>query len=828
MRIYRKMLVFMIAICLIVTTQTATLWAAKASRGQSEAIDESREGTAGNKITPTGKAKKAGKSKAAKDGSSGAIDVTITPAGDLKKAGQADAAGDVSKGNESVPVSEAEKAQEPKAQADVSKGNESVPASEAEMAQEPKAQADTSSAETKKDKDAASGGTLADKDSSFGKAGAGQDEGSKEQQTGSGSDDSSDTMTPEEPIPENTKASVTVKWVDDDNAGETRPAELEVELLKNGTATGQKLTLNLAGEWSGKIEDLPANDEAGDAIQYTWQETKVPAGYLASSDTVGTVTTLTNALIVPISVTFGGTKTFEGYPEDMEAPTFEYVLTETTEGADYTDEASTEGAGAYIFKEITYDAVGTHTSTVKEKKGDTSGITYDETEYEVTVQVTDSGQGKLAAEAAVEGGVLPSELDFTNTYGETPSLAVKVSKVDAADGKALAGAELQVLNKAGEVVETWTSAKEAHEITGLSADEEYTLAETKAPAGYLATSDATFSIDGQGQVTYSGNLSDDGVLLVEDSRTSVSISKVDAVSGWEVAGASLRILDSKNKTVAEWTSKKTQHVVLGLTVGEKYTVVEDAAPIGYGMASEVEFVLEESGELTTDGATGTDENDNPILLIEDPPIRFEVSKIAADTNKGLGGATLVIYELTANNRVVSEDGVTAKVIHSWVSKKDASYDFGPYLESGKRYLLVETKAPEGYRRAGSATVTVSETGEVKADLTSKKDANGDLVYLLADARETATVTPGTKTTITPIIVTVTATPTPRRVTQTPTKTATPKPTTKATSSNSSNTTNSKTTSAKTGDDSPVAGYLILMAAACMAILAICRRRSSDN
>ena len=46
-------------------------------------------------------------------------------------------------------------------------------------------------------------------------------------------------------------------------------------------------------------------------------------------------------------------------------------------------------------------------------KGDKSDVTYDESEYAVTVTVEDNGEGSLVATVAYEGGNAPV---FTNTY----------------------------------------------------------------------------------------------------------------------------------------------------------------------------------------------------------------------------------------------------------------------------------------------------------------------------------------------------------------------------------------------------------------------------
>ena len=115
-----------------------------------------------------------------------------------------------------------------------------------------------------------------------------------------------------------------------------------------------------------------------------------------------------------------------------------------------------------------------------------------------------------------EDGVLLVEFDLT---------VLMVSAVDAADGKAIAGATMQILDESGNLVEEWVSAvdDEATEdvdesiktITGLNTGETFTLHTTVAPDGYTVPADTTFSIDENGKITTTGSLTEDGILLAE-------------------------------------------------------------------------------------------------------------------------------------------------------------------------------------------------------------------------------------------------------------------------------------------------------------------------
>ena len=55
-----------------------------------------------------------------------------------------------------------------------------------------------------------------------------------------------------------------------------------------------------------------------------------------------------------------------------------------------------------------------------------------------------------------------------------------------------------------------------------------------------------------------------------DDVTRTDISKVDATTGKELAGAKLTLYDEKKNKVDEWTSTTKPHKVYGLVVGKTY------------------------------------------------------------------------------------------------------------------------------------------------------------------------------------------------------------------------------------------------------------------
>ena len=340
--------------------------------------------------------------------------------------------------------------------------------------------------------------------------------------------------------------------------------------------------------------------------------------------------------------------------------------------------------------------------------------------------------------SAPEGYAVAADRTFTIdktgkvTYGGTMTedgvllvedtlTSVKVSKVDIKSGEELSGAELQILDKDGKAVEKWESDGEAHEVTGLKTGETYTLHEESAPDGYLVAADTTFTIDKTGKVTYSGTVTTDGVLLVEDTITSVKVSKVDIKGGKELSGATLQILDKKGKTAAEWVSDGKVHEVTGLKTGVTYTLHEESAPDGYLVASDTTFTIDETGKVTSGGTMTKD----GVLLVEDTMTSVKVSKVDAADGKELKGATLQI--LDKDKKTVAE----------W--KSDGKVREITGLKTQETYTLHEKTAPAGYTIAADTTFRIDKSGKVTYSGTMTKDG----ILLVKNAKAAVAVAGGT-------------------------------------------------------------------------------------
>ena len=186
---------------------------------------------------------------------------------------------------------------------------------------------------------------------------------------------------------------------------------------------------------------------------------------------------------------------------------------------------------------------------------------------------------------------------------ENKPITVEVSKADVY-GNEIAGAEMQLIDSQDNVVDEWVSDGTNHVVTELPAGD-YTLKEIAAPDGYVIANDIRFTVDVYGNVTVENvdatAVSENGnpLVVMIDDTTKVQISKQDITTGEELPGATLQIIDEDGNVVEEWVSTTEPHFIEAeLIAGEKYTLHETAAPDGYVIANDVEFIVNADGTVT--------------------------------------------------------------------------------------------------------------------------------------------------------------------------------------------------------------------------------------
>lgn len=265
-----------------------------------------------------------------------------------------------------------------------------------------------------------------------------------------------------------------------------------------------------------------------------------------------------------------------------------------------------------------------------------------------------------------------SVAEYAFTF-EDEQTTVELSKADLTDKKELPGASLKVTDEDGNTVDEWVSKEEAHIIKGLIVGKKYKMTETKPADGYVTAESIEFTVENTKEVQRHQML---------DDVTKVEISKKDITDSSEVPGAKLIILDKDGKKVESWTSKDKPHMVEKLPVGE-YTLREEQAPDGYLIAEDVKFTVKDTGKV------------QKVKMKDAHPYGKLVIKKTDSTSKAaLSGAEFELREKESGK--VVEKLVTDKTGTATSGKIPiATYKNGK-VEKTVEYILVETKAPNGY------------------------------------------------------------------------------------------------------------------------------------
>ena len=265
-----------------------------------------------------------------------------------------------------------------------------------------------------------------------------------------------------------------------------------------------------------------------------------------------------------------------------------------------------------------------------------------------------------------------SVAEYAFTF-EDEQTTVELSKADLTDKKELPGASLKVTDEDGNTVDEWVSKEEAHIIKGLIVGKKYKMTETKPADGYVTAESIEFTVENTKEVQKHQML---------DDVTKVEISKKDITDSSEVPGAKLIILDKDGKKVESWTSTDKPHMVEKLPVGE-YTLREEQAPDGYLIAKDVKFTVKDTGKV------------QKVKMKDAHPYgKLVIKKTDSTSKSALSGAEFELREKESGK--VVEKLVTDKTGTATSGKIPiATYKNGK-VEKTVEYILVETKAPNGY------------------------------------------------------------------------------------------------------------------------------------
>lgn len=267
-------------------------------------------------------------------------------------------------------------------------------------------------------------------------------------------------------------------WADYNNAFNTRPAEITIDLLRNDIVI-DSTTATADGDWAYSFTNLPELDNTGTAYDYSVEEQAVPADYIATVDGSNITNTLDPKKNEIVKVE--GTKTWVDH-KDWTGDHPEITVNLLGNGvkvAETTLSTGTANEGTYSFDDLPkYDSDGTE-------------ITYAVSE-EPVIAATGGGYATTIDGYDITNTWYDNELvtlqvhkqwvDDENAQGTRPdSISVTLHK----DGTPIAEATLSTDNGWSAVFEDLPKYRETSK--GSSTDLcDYTL-EEKAVAGYSAT-----------------------------------------------------------------------------------------------------------------------------------------------------------------------------------------------------------------------------------------------------------------------------------------------------------------------------------------------------
>ena len=398
--------------------------------------------------------------------------------------------------------------------------------------------------------------------------------------------------------------------------------------------------------------------------------------------------------------TIKATKVLEG--KALEAGKYEFEL---KEGDEVVATAKNAADGSVTFEAIKYAAAGDHTYTITEKEGSEAGVTYDKSTHNVTVKVTDNGQGKLVAD------VKDNNPTFTNTYKAAKTSAT-ITATKVLDGKALEAGKYEFELKEGD--EVVATAKNAADGTvtfeaieyAAAGNHTYTITEkagSEAGVTYdTAKHEVTVNVTDNGQ----------GQLVAAVTGNNPTFTNTYKATSTTATITATKVLNGKALEAGKYEFE--------LKEGDKVVATAKNAADGTVTFEAIEYAAAGNHTYTITEKAGSEAG------VTYDTAKHEVKVAVVDNGQGQLVATVTDNNPTFTNTYKAASttvNITAKKVLNGKALEAGKYEFE--LKEGDKVIGTATNAVDGtvafagieYKEAGEHTYTISEKAGSEAGVT---------------------------------------------------------------------------------------------------------------
>ena len=299
--------------------------------------------------------------------------------------------------------------------------------------------------------------------------------------------------------------------------------------------------------------------------------------------------------------------------------------------------------------------------------GPDDGVYYTDKAGEIVLEGIEPGTTVIAREVkTVEGFVLdgtPQDIKIVGgrvqqlTFWNKRAGTLVIQKKDKISGAMIPGAQFQLTYANGGYVDNdnghlssnglyTTNDKGEIRISGITGT--VVAKEVKAAPGYVIDSST------QTQTVTVNPLDTQTLTFLNEPLCSLTITKLDSVTGKPIPGTSFEVRDGSGAVLARCTTGKDgTATVTGLVPGSTVQVIETRVPDGYVLNATPQVITVKnganaltgsSGTVTTPGGTTNPGGGNDVIVENDPKTTLTIQKYVDGTTDPIQGVTFLVTD----------------------------------------------------------------------------------------------------------------------------------------------------------------------------------------